>query len=314
MATFEIRQATKKALKSRFAFEGAPGSGKTRWAMVMAHYICQQEGGRFVVIDTEARSSENYAHLFDFDVLPFDSPYSSLRYEQAIRACESAGYTVIIIDSLTHEWSGPGGCLAQTSGNVTAWKTVRPAHDSLVRSILWSPAHIICTMRAKEAVEIEKDDRGKLKVTKLGLEAIQEKNIGYEFQAVGHLENEGHTCTVTKYRCDALANRIWHTPGDELSEVYYTWLTDGTPDLEPLILAAKKQWMVEAKNIGMIRGASITAAETAVMKEHLGALIENLDGADSAELISNLGQAGIERIQEWKPPEPQQATINATAK
>jgi len=314
MPTFQIVQATKKAQKMRLAIEGPSGSGKTRSALRVADYICKQEGGRFVVVDTEAGSSRNYAHLFDFDVLEFAAPYSSERYAEALHLCEQAGYTVIIIDSFTHEWSGPGGCLTQAT-QFHGWQKVRPKHNALFQSLIWSPTHIIATMRSKEQHAMETNDRGKTQVVKLGMGAIQDKDAGYEFQAVLTMDRL-HNGTVTKYRCDVLADTTWPYPGEEFAEVYYAWLVDGSPDiqreLQTRIKSIKQAWLNDAKTVGMIHDASPTKAEIATLKDWLGTLYDDIDKSDNIEALMQIGQAGTIRIQEWTAPPKPQAAVDAT--
>jgi len=62
---------------------------------------------------------------------------------EAIKAAEKAGYDVLIIDSYSHEWTGPGGCLeindlyAKTNckGNTwAAWNETTPRHRTTTAS------------------------------------------------------------------------------------------------------------------------------------------------------------------------------------
>ncbi len=101
-----FKKATKAQAKARLLFSGASGSGKTTAALTVA----SQLGKRIAFIDTEAGSASLYADRFDFDVLELSPPYAPERFTEAIEAAEQAGYEVIVIDSITHEWSGPGGC------------------------------------------------------------------------------------------------------------------------------------------------------------------------------------------------------------
>ena len=41
----------------------------------------------------------------------FEPPYSSARYTEAIMAAEGSGAAVIVLDSGSDEWEGPGGVL-----------------------------------------------------------------------------------------------------------------------------------------------------------------------------------------------------------
>ena len=104
------------------------------------------------------------------------APYTPERYIEAIKAAEEAGYDVCVVDSITHEWSGPGGCLeineklaqAKYKGNTwSAWNETTPRHRRLLDTIISSSMHIITTLRSKtETVQGE----GK-KVYKVGMKS-----------------------------------------------------------------------------------------------------------------------------------------------
>src|SRR5690606_24180959 len=90
---------------------------------------------KIAIIDTENGSADFYSNLGDYNVFSLSAPFSPERYIEAIEACEKAGMEVIIIDSVTHEWEGKGGCLeindqiAQTKfkGNTwSAWSHTTP--------------------------------------------------------------------------------------------------------------------------------------------------------------------------------------------
>ena len=131
------------------------------------------------MIDTEHGSGDLYADLGDYDVITLEPPYTVAKYRDAIRAFEEAGYDTIIVDSLSHAWSGEGGLLdkqgqLENSGkyrnSFATWREITPEHNKLVEQMLGSPAHIIATMRTKTEYVIEKDDRGKNSVRKIGFE------------------------------------------------------------------------------------------------------------------------------------------------
>src|SRR5690606_34635021 len=100
-----FKKATKSQAKLRMAITGPSGSGKTYTALSVGTPL-----GRIAVIDTERGSASKYADLFDFDVLEL-TEYNPRNYIEAIRAACAGGYDVLIIDSLSHAWSGQGGVL-----------------------------------------------------------------------------------------------------------------------------------------------------------------------------------------------------------
>ena len=107
-----FKKASKKQQKLRLLLEGASGSGKTYSALILAQTL----GKKIAVIDTEKGSASLYDKLADFDVCELNPPFTPEMYINAITEAEKQGYDVLIIDSITHEWSGQGGCLDIQSG------------------------------------------------------------------------------------------------------------------------------------------------------------------------------------------------------
>jgi RecA/RadA recombinase len=111
--SFSLRPAVREKIGLLFGIAGASGSGKTYSALTLARGIANGTG-RIAVIDTEAGRALHYApppsakadgvKTFDFLHLDFQPPFTPERYIEAIRACEEAGATVIVIDSMSHEW------------------------------------------------------------------------------------------------------------------------------------------------------------------------------------------------------------------
>lgn len=200
----QIRKAKRSATKLRLLLAGPSGSGKTWGALLIAKGM----GGRTVVIDTEEGSSDLYDHLHDFDVIDLRPPFSPERYIEAIAKAEDAGYDVIVIDSVTHAWSGSGGCLelledvakAQFRGNTwSAFSVITPRWRSFVDKILRSPAHVICCGRSKtETAQV--DDHGKKKVAKLGMKLEARDGLEFEFTVCLDIIHDGHYATVSKDR------------------------------------------------------------------------------------------------------------------
>ena len=200
----QIRKARRSATKLRLLLAGPSGSGKTWGALSIGKGM----GGRTVVIDTEEGSSDLYDHLHEFDVIDLRPPFSPEAYIEAITAAESAGYEVIVIDSVTHCWSGPGGCLeiledvakAQFRGNTwSAFSVITPRWRAFVDKILRSPAHVICCCRSKtETAQV--DDHGKKKVAKLGMKLEARDGLEFEFTVCLDIIHDGHYATVSKDR------------------------------------------------------------------------------------------------------------------
>lgn len=206
----KFEKAVRKKVKLRLALTGPSGSGKTYGALMIAKGL----GGKIAVIDSENGSASLYAHLFDYDTLELAPPYSPERYIEAIKAAESAGYDIIIVDSTTHEWSGTGGCLeineqiakAKFQGNTwSAWNVTTPRHRAFIDAMLQSSAHIIATGRSKTETAQTEGPNGKKKVVKLGMKTEQRDGFEYEFTVVLDLIHDGHFANASKDRTGLFA-------------------------------------------------------------------------------------------------------------
>ncbi|WP_395443612.1 ATP-binding protein [Caulobacter sp. UC70_42] len=199
-----FQKAERRKAKLRLGLTGPSGSGKTWGALLIAKGI----GGKIAVIDTERGSASLYTNLVDFDVLELSPPYTPERFLEAIRAAEAAGYETVIIDSITHEWNGVGGCLelvdqlaaARYKGNSwSAWSDVTPRHRAFLDAILRSSLHVIVTMRSKTETA-QTEENGRKKVVKLGMKAEQRDGFEYEMTTVLDITHEGHFALASKDR------------------------------------------------------------------------------------------------------------------
>ncbi len=225
-----FQKAVKAKKRLRMALLGPSGSGKTYSALAIASGL----GGKVAVVCTERGSASLYADRFDFDVLDLDH-FSPKDYIEAIREAGKAGYGVLVIDSLSHAWTGKGGALemvdavAKRQGggnNFTAWREVTPLHNAMVDAILAAPCHVITTMRTKMEYVIEEDARGKKVPRKVGMAPIQRDGFEYEFDVVADMNHE-HDFIISKTRCDLLDGAVINRPGVELAERLVSWLESG---------------------------------------------------------------------------------------
>jgi len=223
-----FRKAERKKAKLRLGILGPAGSGKTYSALLIAQGL----GGRVALLDTEHGSGELYSQMMDYDVATLTPPFTPQRYIEIIHEAEKAGYNTLIIDSLSHAWSGEGGVLdmhdkasSATRNSFTAWREVTPHHNALVDAILQSPIHIIATMRTKTAYEVTTEN-GKTKVAKVGLAPVQREGMEYEFTVVFDLSLDGHVATATKDRTSLFDGRHF-VPNIEIGKELLDWLESG---------------------------------------------------------------------------------------
>src|SRR5262245_54252036 len=178
----QFQKATKTRSKLRLAITGASGSGKTYTALKVA---TEMKLGKIAVIDTERGSASKYSDIFTFDVLEL-SNFHPEGYIEAIAAAAKAGYDILIIDSITHEWNGTDGILElheaacrrqQTKNSYTAWADVTPLHTRFIDAIVRCESHVITTMRSKVDYLQEDNERGKKTIRKVGMAPIQREGM-----------------------------------------------------------------------------------------------------------------------------------------
>ncbi len=230
----QLRTATRQQAKLRLGLSATSGAGKTYSALLMAKGLTGGDLSKVALIDTENGSGDLYAHLGPYNVLPLSAPYNPERYVEAIKACEAAGMEVIIIDSITHEWDGPGGILSISSGmtgnSYTNWAKLTPRHDAFLQAILQSSAHIITTVRRKQDYEMSKDSNGKATVTKLGLKEVTRD--GWEYEVTVNLELEtNHHAAASKDRTGLFTGKPSFIPSEETGKLLKAWCESGVAPL-----------------------------------------------------------------------------------
>ena len=245
--SFVVQRAIHIRRPLRLTLMGPSGGGKTWTALAVATELARQEGGEVVLVDTERRSGALYANDFPaYSVIPFDPPYHPSRYLEACQAGVEAGAKVIIIDSLSHAWSGQGGLLDEVDkaaarnrgGNsFNAWKSLTPIQNALVDGILALPCHVIVTVRVKTKYLVE-ERNGKSVPRKVGTVPIQREGLEYEFDIVGYMDPERNQLTVEKTRCSALNGAVIAKPGADVARTLLHWLDAGAPGAESQSTAA----------------------------------------------------------------------------
>lgn len=228
MANSPFKKATKEQTKLRCALFGPSGAGKTFSALRMATGI----GGPIAFIDTERKSASKYADRFDFDVVDLERRNIE-SYIEMIQMAGSAGYNVLIIDSLSHAWQElleevEKLAQAKYKGNTwSAWSEGTPRQRKLIDAILNFPGHIIATSRSKTEWTNEKDpNTGKNKPVRVGLAPEQGKGIEYEFDLLMEINTE-HFATVLKDRTGKYQDQFIEKPDEKFGHELAEWLASG---------------------------------------------------------------------------------------
>ncbi|PQL91666.1 AAA family ATPase [Apibacter adventoris] len=226
----QLKQSERKQVKLRLGLSGASGFGKTKSALLLA-YGMTGDWSKIAVIDTENSSASLYSDLGNYNVLDLSVPYSPERYIQAIELCEKSGISVIIIDSITHEWSGTGGCLEiheKLGGRFQDWSLVTPRHQAFINKILQSSCHIITTARRKVDYSLDVASNGKTKVVKHGTKEITREGFEYELTVNFELINDKHLVKASKDRTGLFMNQPEFIITPEIGKRILSWCNEGT--------------------------------------------------------------------------------------
>lgn len=207
---YTFRKALRENSSVLVALAGHTGTGKTKSALRLARGIAGEKG-RIVMLDTESGRGTHYSDQHDYDYAELKPPFSPQTYREAIEAAEAAKYDVIIIDSMSHEWSGDGGCadmqaealerLSQGDARrmerltAPAWKEAKIAHKKLMSRLLQTRSTVIFALRAEPKIKFVKvrgdDGRERTVIEDMGFQPICEKSFMFEM-TVSFMIDEQH--------------------------------------------------------------------------------------------------------------------------
>jgi len=225
-----FQKAVRKAAKLKLAITGPSGSGKTTGALRLARGLVG-DSGKIAVIDTENRSASLYSDITDFDVLNLEAPFEHKKFSEAIEAAAANGYDCVIIDSASHLWEAILAYkdkLDRRGGNsYTNWSEAGGKFKEVIECLLGANLHVISCLRSKIEHSIEKDDRGKTTIRKVGMAPIMRDGIEYEFTCVLDLDMQ-HQAVSSKDRTrmfDGKILEVTEAVGKQLAE----WLDGAAP-------------------------------------------------------------------------------------
>tara|TARA_R110000796_G_scaffold37722_4_gene95170 strand:+ start:35874 stop:36728 length:855 start_codon:yes stop_codon:yes gene_type:complete len=224
----KLQIAKREDVKLRIGLSGASGFGKTYSALLLAYGITN-DWSKIAIIDTENSSANLYANLGSYNVLALMQPYNPERYIEAIRTCENASVEVIIIDSISHEWNGSGGCLEihdKLGGRFQDWAKITPRHQAFIDTILQSKCHVITSVRSKTDYSMDADANGKTKVVKHGMKQITRDGFEYELSVHFEIINEQHLAKASKDRTGLFMGKQEFLIGKQTGKLLMQWCNE----------------------------------------------------------------------------------------
>lgn len=213
MANFEIKKATRQGIIPLIGLYSESGCGKTMSALLLARGLAGPTG-KIVMVDTESRRGSLYADVIPggYEVLDLDQPFTPQRYIEAIEFAEKSGASIVVVDSMSHEWEGIGGVCDMAGDNESRsgrpglhnWKTPKIEHAKMVQRLLRSPVPLVCCIRAKYKTRQKKDEKGKTVIVKDEVTSpIQAEDFIFEMTCHAEILQD-HTVIVTKCSHPAL--------------------------------------------------------------------------------------------------------------
>lgn len=225
-----FKKAEKEQVWLKILLSGSSGSGKSYSALRLATGIAKRCNSKIAYIGTEGSRDKYYAKKFDYDLLQLEEPFTCESYMDAVNEAIDAGYKVLIIDSMTHEWKWLNDVHDKMPGNsFTNWGKLKPRHHKFMDKILNSPIHVIATARGKDDWVLE-EKNGKQVPKKVGLGQQQDKDISYEYTVSFQISQDTHIASVDKDNTELFDNK-YEILTEKDGERLYEWANDGkTPE------------------------------------------------------------------------------------
>lgn len=232
MAVVNIRPVESGQSKAVIGIAGISGDGKTYTALLIARGMVNKPS-EIGFLDTENKRGSLYADILDgpFMIGDLYPPFSPTRYAEAIKEFQDSGVKVLVIDSVTHEWEGDGGCddianlPLQQGKKMANWIGAKREHKKFMNVLLQSDMDIICCIRAREKTDFTNPTMPK----SLGILPICEKNFMFELTASIMMSAQGKVqkhLKVPSFLNDAFGNGQGYL-GIETGKKIRAWLDKG---------------------------------------------------------------------------------------
>lgn len=273
MGILNIRPAKRGESKAIIGIAGVSGSGKTYTALQIARGMVNKPS-EIGFLDTENKRGSLYADILDgpFIIGDLYPPFSPNRYREAIKEFQDDGVKVLVIDSVSHEWEGEGGCddianIKMGKSGMPNWIMAKREHKAFMNTLLQSNMNIICCLRAREKT----DFKNPKEPVSLGIQPVCEKNFMFEMTASLLMENEGKSQKFLKmpeFLRSAFGNGQGYI-GQEAGKKIIDWINTGEKE-DPVITKLKSD-MLMACEFGLAGVIAIWNTLTPVQKKKLEA-------------------------------------------
>lgn len=248
MSILNIRPAKRGGAKAIIAIAGPSGSGKTFTGLKIARGMVDHPS-KIGLLDTENKRGSLYADILDgpFMIGDLYPPFSPKRYSEAIKEFQESGVEVLVIDSVSHEWEGEGGCDDIANAPLNAgkkmanWVGAKREHKSFMNTLLQCNMNVICCIRAREKTDF-KDPQ---KPVSLGIQPVCEKNFMFEMTASLLMENEGKKQSFLKmpaFLLKAFGSGQGYL-GEETGKKIIEWINTGEKE-DPEITRIKSEMLM----------------------------------------------------------------------
>jgi hypothetical protein len=248
MGILNITPAKRGGSKAIIGLAGISGSGKTFTALLIARGMVS-DASKIGFLDTENKRGSLYADILDkpFMIGDLYPPFSPKRYSDAIKEFQEAGVEVLVIDSVSHEWEGEGGCddIANMKiGKMPNWIGAKREHKSFMNTLLQCNMNVIVCIRAREKT----DFKNPKEPVSLGIQPICEKNFMFEMTASLLVEGEGKKQTWLKmpsFLKEAFGNGNEYL-GKETGKKLIEWINTGEKE-SPEITKLKSEFLMSCE-------------------------------------------------------------------
>jgi hypothetical protein len=253
MGILNIRPVELTGVKIVLGIAGTSGSGKTYTAIKIARGMVDKPS-EIGFLDTENKRGSLYYNILDAPFLIADlyPPFSPRRYITSIKEFQESGIKVLVIDSISHEWEGEGGCddianAPKADGSerkVANWIGAKKEHKAFMNALLQSNVQIICCIRAREKT----DFKNPAKPISQGIQPICEKSFMFEMTASVMMDDEGKKQTWLKmpeFLKEAFGDGTSYI-GEETGKKIMEWVNTGKKE-DPIITKLKSEMLMECE-------------------------------------------------------------------